>query len=303
MKKTGLKVISVIMAVLLWFYVVNQGDLTPRQNIITTNLRYINLADGLSIVSPETVEVKLWGLFQEPEEILAYVDVNTLKKGTYKLPVQVEPVKGAMFTSVEPDTVEVVIKGEREKYFPISHVITRNPTIGYELIDVMKNPDKCLIQGEESIVNQVKNVICEIDLDGIMGIEAITAPLSAVDSSGKVITKGIRLVPDKINLYVVVNQSTITKQIPINPSFTGYLPEGHQLLNAKVIPEVVRVIAPTNLADTISELKTKKLDITGKTESFSQEVEVLAPEGVNVYPNKVIIDVIISKSVEIEGEE
>ncbi|NLB89318.1 MAG: hypothetical protein GX790_08880, partial [Syntrophomonadaceae bacterium] len=215
MRTTGLKIISVIMAVLLWFYVINQGDLTPRQNIVTTNLRYINLEEGLSIVIPETVEVKLWGLYQEPEEIIAYVDVNNLDIGTYQLPVIVEPVKGALFTTVQPDEVEVTIKAESEKYIPIFHVITRNPRVGYELLDVMKNPENCLIKGEESLVNKVSKVICEVDLEDITGIESVTVPLKAVDSLGHPITKGIRLVPEKINLYVVVNQAMVTKQVPV----------------------------------------------------------------------------------------
>lgn len=298
MRNTGLKIVSVIMAVLLWFYVINQGDLTPRQNIVTTNLRYVNLEEGLSIILPETVQVKLWGLYQEPEEVIAYVDVNNLDIGTYELPVIVEPVKGALFTTVEPDTVEVTIKAESEKSIPITHVITRNPGVGYELLDVMKNPDQCLIKGEESLVNKVSQVVCEIDLADITGIESITVPLKAVDSQGQPITKGIRLVPEKINLYVVVNQAMVTKQVPVRLSVTGTLPEGHQLLSAKLTVEAVRIIAPAALADAINELETKKLDINGKVESFSQELEIIAPQGVNVYPNKVMVDVNIAAPVD-----
>ncbi len=303
MKTTGLKVISVIMAVLLWFYVVNQGDLNPRQNIVTADLRYTNLGEGLSIITPETVSVKLWGLFQEPEEILAYVDVNGLEKGTYQLPVQVEPVKGAMFTSVEPDKVEVVIKGEREKHFSISHVITRNPVPGYEMIDILKSPEECLAKGEESIVNQVKTVICEIDLGNITGIGTITAPLKAIDATGKIITAGLRLVPDKINVYVVVNENTVTKQIPVKPLVTGILPEDHQLLEVRMVPETVTIILPATAADTINELITEKIELNDKLESFSQEIQLSIPEGVKAYPDKVIAEVIISKSAKEADKE
>lgn len=302
MKTTGLKIISVIMAVLLWFYVINQGDLAPRQNIVTTNLRYVNLEEGLSIILPETVEVKLWGLFQEPEDIIAYVDVKNLDQGTYQLPVLVEPVKGAMFTSVMPDRVEVVIKVESEKYIPISHVVTRNPAVGYELLDLMKSPDNCLIKGEENLVNQVSQVVCEIDLGDITGIESVTLPLKAVDATGQPITKGIRLVPEKINLYLVVNQAMVTKQVPINLILTGNLPEDYQLLNTKLFPETVRIIAPAAIADTINELDIK-IDISGKVESYTQDIEVLVPEGVNVYPDKVLVDINISSSIEDEEED
>lgn len=302
-KNTGLKIISVVMAVLLWFYVVNLGDITPRQNVVNANLRYANLEEGLSIILPDTVSVKIWGIVQETEEIIAFVDVKGLTKGTYQLPVKVEPVSGAIFTSVEPDMVEVEIKGEKEKSFPITHVVTRNPALGYELIDVMKTPDKCLLKGEENVVNQVNRVICEVDLSEVTGIKSINVPLKALDNAGQLITKGVRLVPDNINLYVVVNQNMVTKEVVVNPVVTGTPLEGHHFLNAKVMPEVVNVIIPALIADNLRELRTKPLDITGKSSSFRQEVEIVVPDEAKVYPDKVIIDVSISVGMENEGEQ
>lgn len=302
MKTNGLKAISLIMAVLLWFYVVNQGDLNPRQNVVTTDLRYLNLEEGLSLVMPETVSVKLWGLFQETEEIIAYVDVNGLSKGVHKLPVQVEPVKGAMFTSVEPDEVEVVIKGEQAKQLAISHIITRNPPAGYELIDVLKSPSECLIRGEEGIVNQVKAVICEVDLENTTGIETIAASLRPVDASGKVIAGNLRVVPDKINLYVAVEQKTITQEILVKPAIVGTLPENYHLHEVIVLPEKVKVILPATLADAVEEFATNKIDITDKVTSFSLETELVLPEGVKAYPNKVLVEVIINKRIVTEED-
>ncbi|HZK43728.1 MAG TPA: CdaR family protein [Syntrophomonadaceae bacterium] len=303
MKKNSLKVISVLMAVLLWFYVVNQGDLNPQQNVVTANLEYINLQEGLSIIAPETVSVKIWGLFQEPEEVVAYIDVESLTKGTHNVPVQVKPIKGAIFTSVEPDKVEVIIKGEKEKHLSISHLVTRNPALGYELLDVMKNPDKCIIKGEESIVNQVNSVICEIDLADVRGIKSINIPLKALDISGNVITKGVRLVPEQINVYVVVNQNMVTKTVTVSPTIIGDQSDEIQLLSTKVIPDTVNVIAPEPIANTIDELKTEPVDITGKTESFRQEVKVIIPEGIDIYPTKVLVDVNITKHKEKDEEE
>ncbi len=297
-KKNALKVISVAMAVLLWFYVVNVGDLTPKQNTYTVNLRYINLEEGLSLILPDVVAVKLWGLAQDTDEIMAYVDVKGLKKGTYQLPVQVESVPGALFTSVEPDTVEVVIMGEKEKSFPITHAIIRNPTLGYELIDIIKTPEVCLVKGEENVVNQVNKVICEVDLSVATGITSVNVPLKALDSSGQMINKGLRLVPDKINLYLVVNQNMVVKEVPVSPVIVGKPAEGHQLTYTKTSPKVVRVIVPALMADNINGLKTGEVDITGKTESFSLEGKITVSDEVNIYPDKVIIDIGIEPDME-----
>jgi hypothetical protein len=39
-KKTGLKIISVILSLLLWFYVVNEGSYGAGQNILSVDLIY-----------------------------------------------------------------------------------------------------------------------------------------------------------------------------------------------------------------------------------------------------------------------
>ncbi|NLB88870.1 MAG: hypothetical protein GX790_06540, partial [Syntrophomonadaceae bacterium] len=95
----------------------------------------------------------------------------------------------------------------------------------------------------------------------------------------------------------------VTKQVPVRLSVTGTLPEGHQLLSAKLTIDTVRIIAPAAIADSITEVETTKLDISGKVESFSQELEIITPEGVNVYPNKVMVDVNIASPEEDDHDD
>ena len=64
--RVGLKVISVVLAVLLWIYVGNQGGASPRQDTIEVDLQYLHLSEGLSIEkAPKTINVKLWGAYSE----------------------------------------------------------------------------------------------------------------------------------------------------------------------------------------------------------------------------------------------
>ena len=69
--RTGLKVISVVLAVLLWIYIGNQGGTSTRQDTVEVNLQYLHLGEGLSIEkAPKTVYVKLWGAYSERGTII-----------------------------------------------------------------------------------------------------------------------------------------------------------------------------------------------------------------------------------------
>ncbi|MDD3853802.1 MAG: hypothetical protein PHD40_09165, partial [Syntrophomonadaceae bacterium] len=67
----GLKLLSVLLSILLWFFVIGQGELSLKQNQVEVELNYKNLAGNLSIEGPRTVTVKVWGLFRETQQITA----------------------------------------------------------------------------------------------------------------------------------------------------------------------------------------------------------------------------------------
>lgn len=64
-KKTGFKIISVILSLLLWFYVVNEGSYGAGQNILSVDLIYENVPEGIQVEGPRQVQVKLWGFFRK----------------------------------------------------------------------------------------------------------------------------------------------------------------------------------------------------------------------------------------------
>jgi hypothetical protein len=119
-KKTGFKIISVILSLLLWFYVVNEGSYGAGQNILSVDLIYENVPEGIQVEGPRQVQVKLWGVFQENQDIKPYVDLEGKKPGVYTLPVRLGAVIGALFTSVEPKNVNVTLLATQETIVPVA---------------------------------------------------------------------------------------------------------------------------------------------------------------------------------------
>ncbi len=301
--RVGLKVISVVLAVLLWIYVGNQGGASPRQDTIEVDLQYLHLSEGLSIEkAPKTINVKLWGAYSERGTINAYVDLTGLKPGTHRLPVKLETVRGAMFTRVDPREVEVVLTRLQERELRVDYQITTNPPPGYELLDLVTSPDKCIISGEAGILNQVSRIVCPVNLGNVRGVQSYRLRLQARDASGNEIREGLRIIPDTVLVHAVVSPKMSSKSLEVKPVFKGTVAEGYRVREVMVEPLQVGVISKQKIPDELNQLNTAEIDLTDRKQSFSQEVAVQALEGLKVYPLRVLVGVSIEKIPIEEGE-
>lgn len=291
----GLKIISVLMAFLLWLYVVSQGQLSAvtKQNNTQVSLQYYNLPSGLIAAGPRTVSVHLWGNFKTTGQIIAYVDLNGLSQGEYNLPVKVKPVKGALFTSVNPKKVKINLQLLKSKLKKINYEVSQNPSSGFKLVEVQIEPDKCLVRGDQAAVNRVAEIVAPLQLAGIKDIGNLKSDLVARDSQGNTIT-GVRLVPSTVSVYVAVEQQKQTARLKVNPQFSGTVADGYQLSGYTVDPVTVSTLGDNIVMARLTQLATDKVDLTDKKGSFDQVVNVTAPPGVSVYPAQVTVSVNIT---------
>lgn len=295
----GLKIIAVLLAILLWLYVVNQGELSAGSNYTEVALQYYNLPGDLTVSGPQTVSVRLWGNFKQTGEITAYVELASLSQGEYNLPVKVKPVQGAMFTSVKPDKVKVHLQRIKENLVPVNYEVRQNPPAGYKLVDVIMEPSKCLVKGDQAAVNRVVQIIAPLDLGRVKDIASFKVTLAARDARGEPIA-GVSLVPGAVSVYAVVEQPKEVSRVAVKPDISGKVADGYQMVGFKAIPETVSILGDNAIISKLTTIDTARLDVTDKKESFSQVVNVSAPAGVTIYPNQVTVAVDIIKLPEKE---
>ena len=301
-KTTGLKIISVVLAILLWLYVMNQGQLSARQNVMDVDLHYAFLAEGLTVEGPSTVAVRLWGVFQEPDRIEAYVDMTDLDEGTHNVPVHVEPVTGSMFTSVEPDRIDIVVRQTRQHIVTIDYEVVQNPPAGNEILDIMVSPDKCLVKGDDEAITQVRTVVCQVNLAEASDVAIFNAPLIARDVNGNLVTEGIRLVPEQVQVVAVIRETIATQTVPLKPNLVGQPAEGFELGAVKLDTETITLVGNTIKVQPITEIQTDPIDLEGRAESFAEPVSITLPEGIQGYHEQVQLSVELVSS-EPEQEE
>lgn len=301
-KRRGLKVVSVILSVLLWFYVVNQGELTAGQNSVEVELQYYNVPSGVKVAGPDQVSVRLWGVLQKTGKIIAYVDLKGLEEGTYQLPVKVEPVAGALFTSVQPKKVEVVLQTLQEHIVPVNYLITRNPPEGYDLLDIVMTPEKCLVKGEEDALGKVTAVVARVDLGNVRSINSLKVKLLARDVEGKMVSEGITIIPETVTVYAVVSEKKGSKEIPVTAITSGEVAPEFELSEITAEPAAVLVLGNDTVLQLVDEIETVPIDISDRNESFNEQVNLVVPEGCKVYPQTVMVQVDIARTPGLEED-
>ncbi len=299
-KKNGLKIVSLILALLLWFYVVNEGSFRVGQNNVAVDLLYDNLQEGIQVQGPEQVTIKLWGVFQETGEIQAHVDLAGKGPGVYTLPVKLKPVVGVLFTSVEPKTVNVTLEELQEIIVPVNYNIIAQAPAGYQLKDLLTEPEHCLVKGDQEQALRVASVVCQVDLSHSKSINTFELRVRAHDKDGNPVDSGLEIIPAVVKVIAVVDEIKAYKEVPIMVFSEGQPAAGYQLKNIRLDTSSVQIVGSSLAVETVKEINTGKIDINEVAQSFSLKVELQAPEGIKLYPSQVMAEVEIEKIVEDE---
>lgn len=296
----GLKLISILMAVLLWFYVVNQGETTARQNSQEVELQFYNLAQDLLVEGPATVRINFWGTPQEGEQINAFVDLEGLGEGDYELPVKVDSLEGALFTTVEPRTVGVELREISENIFNIEHEIRQNSGIDINLKEVIIEPATCLIRGNQINIDRITRIIAPLDLSNVTDISSIAVKLEARDEDGQLIEEGIRFVPENVTAIIVVERNKAYKTVAVNPKLVGDPDPAYKVSQVRVEPENVSLIGDGSRLAKYTNIFTTDIDLSRRNESFVESVSLKQAEGVQIFPEAVLVYVLLERVLETE---
>lgn len=292
--KNWLRAASLGIALLLWFYVVNQGDVTSVGKTNAVALQYHNVPVGLNVSGPERVSVRTWGSSGPDTEIQAYVDLTGYDKGVHQVPVKLADVKGTLFTSVQPRQVQVTLEALSERVMPIKHEIRQGTQAGYSVNQTLLSPDRCVIKGDAEAIARVVTVVAPIELGDVLDIAMLKPVLEAHDANGNTITQGIQIVPAAINLYVVVEKTQLNKKVNVVPQFTGVITPGYIAGETVINPAQVNILGDQSKVENLSEVVTKPIDISGRIDSFTQTVDLVQPEGISIVPARVNVLVKIS---------
>ncbi len=296
-KNWNLKLISVLMAILLWLFITNENVIIRQQGISGVKLNAINISTGLTAAYPEEVRVSIVGTPRTAREINAYVDLKGKGSGVYDVPVKIRPIAGTRVSSITPAEVRVEITEIQEFIFPVSYRIDQPPPEGYKVSAVEVKPAKCVISGGQKQANQVSSLTTLLDLSSLQDTAALKTKVIALDNAGNPVG-GVQIMPPQVQAYVVIEKSQAFGKAVVNPFLIGTPPEGYEVGKMVVEPREITLIGSEEALAEVKSINTKPIDLTGYDKPFQQEVELESISGVSVFPSRVTVMVEIVGSLD-----
>lgn len=285
----GLKLLSIVIAVVLWFVVVmtnNPKDSKEFRNIpvVLTNVELLTgedkvyeVLDNTDIVRV-TVEMPRDKMDQISEsDIVAEADVSKLTE-INTVPISCYVTNDSLNVSsitCNRDVVRLSVEDKISRTFNIEPVVIGEAAEGYVVDKVSGNLTRLQITGPRSVIEKIKKVQAEVDVSNAVSNISVNVEPRFYDEEGKVLNDPrIIKTDDTVHLDVRV---LATKEVPLEVSFTGTPAEGY-LATGEVSCEPSTVMIAGTLPALASVNKivipAEDVDITGATADYTATISL-----------------------------
>lgn len=296
-----LKILSVIFAFILWLVVVNINDPDSTRVVIGIPITIVN-EDKITkqgqiyyIESPQnqTGSVIVKGARSIVDNLKAsdikatvdFSDVSSVGAVTinYGLP------DGVSLVSKRVEMMRIVTEAMKSDTFDVA-IITKGSTAdGYLAGDSKVSPNRVRITAPESILELIKKVVVEIDIDGMSTDITTQTDLHLYDGNGKEINytenSNISISATRLNVYIGMLRTQIK---PLELEISGEVQDGYRYLGmdcavsevaVKGLPSKVTSFTTISVPESSGELDLSEL--TEETEVIIDLNQYL-PEGISL---------------------
>ena len=281
---TGLKVLSLAFAIVLWAVVMTQTNPTRTKvvydvpveltGLSTLNERELSLATEEDAL-PATVDVYLDVPMDDlskvnKDNVTATIDFSRITSiGAHELRVNLSTTYGTARSSTV-GSVDVEVESLTHSIVPVQVSTTGTLSGDYRLGKVVATPAQFQITGQETEVNRVVAAVAQVDLTDLNSDFNRSVVYTLVDENSEPV--------ESANISSTVGNS-VSVSIPVYPirelpitfesSTTGLLKDGFYLENIEIAPTTVRVAAPQSVLDELTGIPVSTIDLEGADETFT----------------------------------
>ncbi len=300
-KDVGWKLLSLAIAIGLWFMVINTENPTESRTYTTT----IELQNAESLfergyvvvnadeISSTRISVRLRGqrlaldrLSQSSTKVQAVVDLSDVIYSYDGDPVSVAVdivIPSSVNNSFEIlyksiQTVSVDIQPYINKDFEINTVVNYGDEGMQNLINAAVSPSTITAYGAKSVVNSISEVRAEISPETIDGDSVFTVTPVAYDAEGSVVDN-VTFSSNEVSIRVSMDDM---KQVSITADVSGEAADGYEVTEVLISPSSIDVAGNADDLAALASIVLPDIDVSGADESVIQTFNVGAylPEGV-----------------------
>lgn len=287
MKDIGWKLLSIAIAAIMWFMVINitqpVDSRTYSRPLVLKNMETLT-SRGLTVGNAEelqntkiVVKVKaqrtaLDRLSQNPDWMTASVDLSELvyavNGDTVALPVNVTVQGGNTYgiSSKSPTVVEARVETLTSKEMPIEVKIVGELEEELHLSRPALSNETTTVSGPASLVSLVHQVRAEVQAEELQTDMDIRAKLVCYDVNGEVV-KGVSTnLPDILVSYARHD----VKQVPIQVDITGTPANGYQIGEITCNPKYAEVTGSKEDLEKLLYVQLNSIDVSGRSSSVTK---------------------------------
>ena len=293
----GLKLASLIFAIIVWFLVTNINDpitsvrytnipvTLMNTSLITDQGQVYTILDGSDTINSVTLYAPrsiIDSLSQN--NIVATADLQELSSlNTVGITVTTNKYRDKIETIVSSsDVVKLSVERKASKSLALKATTSGSLTDGYVIGDVTTDQNMVRISGPESVVNRITSAAVDVDVTGFTSNIGTDADIKLLDDDGNEVDGSLVSMNIKtVRVNVVIYE---TKYVPITYVVNGEAANGYMYTGQiESTPDTVLVAGRSSAVASVNEIKVEDeaIDVTGLTSNliYTYNISDFLPSG------------------------
>ncbi|GGG07481.1 CdaR family protein [Paenibacillus abyssi] len=308
---TILKVISVVLALLLWAVVhfdpeapatiTSTVDTKEFEALQVRAVGYDETLHDLRLLEPSVVRIMVRGsrsdlLSASQDEYKVSVDLTDIPDGEHILPLKVELPNRIQLVELSPARVTVILEPMRTKEFDVSINTIGKPANDYKVgAPIVKPNSRAFVTLPEDLMDQVGRVGAVIDVENEENtVNEKRVKLMAYDKAGQEMPDAV-VDPETVEVEVPITKPF--KHLPLRIGLAGKLPNGLSLVAVRSETENVTAYGPQVELDKYDHFDNVSVNLSSIRGSGTVSVDLKPMDGLaSVNPSKIDVDIEVAPS-------
>lgn len=265
-----LKILSLIIAFLVWLIVVNADNPIMTESFVVSDVQLLNEAyidaDGKMCMQDEEQDPIRVTIRAERKVLdrISASDIRAVADLQQAVSLDTDPVMvpiTAVCAGIAPEDIQVTPQNlslhveDKDTQEFVVNVTTNNtrPDRGYEVGTLSSNPEKIKITGPISLINKIDRVNAAIDVSDASEDVTEETEVTVIDKNGEVFSDTDMAYLNVSKVYVTARLWEVRSDVRIRAEYSGTAAEGYEAESITTTPNVITVAGSTSALEALEE--------------------------------------------------
>ena len=297
-RDTITKIFSLILAILLWFFIITEIDPVITKDFTNVEVELRNQSTmreaGMELLKNDvyTTNIVISGnrsaiIGLKEEDISAYVDLGEVQPGSQRLPIHFRLSDESLkIKKSNPTAITIAVDEMVTVRKPVTVTAKGQPAEGMVLDRITVNQEEVSVKGPKRSVDKVHSVTGYIPVTGAKDTVVSSVELAALDQNKNVIA-GLEITPNTVGVQAAISKA---KSVPIEINYKDGGGGEFNRDRAILTPASVTITGDTEAIDQIERIQTRPVDPVELMNTNAMPIELDVPEGIHlVNPDESIL--------------